>query len=95
MKVAFFGFLMKFVVFFLSLIPTTHYLLAAQTPTSSWVKTVFYIVLFLASVGFLVVIASQIKSFFNKDNQLNKEKTWESLWTVVPLIVLFLIWWFF
>ncbi len=89
-------------VFFVSLLSealsssfTNNFLLFGQTPIASWVKWVFYIALTLASVGFCVVLTLQIKSFINKEKLATKEKTWESVWTAVPLIVLIALWWFF
>lgn len=67
---------------------------AQVNTTETWVRMVFYSVLSLASIGFAIVVGLQIKSFFNKE-KVGKEKTFESVWTAVPLLVLIALWWFF
>lgn len=88
-----------FLVWFLSVLLQrnliTSFLLFSQTPVTTWVKGAFYFVLVLTTIGFSIVVGLQIKSFFTKDPTINKERTWESIWTIVPLIVLIALWWFF
>jgi heme/copper-type cytochrome/quinol oxidase subunit 2 len=69
-------------------------LFAQVSITETWVRMVFYSVLVLTSIGFVIVVGLQIKAFFSKE-KVDKEKTFESIWTAVPLIVLIALWWFF
>lgn len=78
----------------LSILSIAFLFLANLALVQTWQKAVFYIVLSLASIGFSIVLALQIKAFFTKE-ETKREKTWESLWTVVPLIILIALWWFF
>lgn len=66
-------------------------LLFSPTP-ETWVKAIYYIILSLASVGFCIVATLQIKSTLSKDKTPNK--TFEGVWTIVPLVVLIALWWF-
>lgn len=78
----------------LSILSIVFLFLANLALVQTWQKAVFYIVLSLATIGFSIVLALQIKAFFTKE-ETKREKTWESLWTVVPLIILIALWWFF
>lgn len=72
----------------------SNFLPISKTLMNSWVGWVFYATLYLAFIGFLVIFVLQIKSVISNP-KVNKGKTWEAVWTIIPLLVLIALWWFF
>lgn len=70
------------------------FLLQIKTPANDWVGMVFNFTLYLAIVGVLIILILQVKTF--KQNQdVTEVKTWESIWTIIPLLALVGLWWLF
>ncbi len=73
---------------------TSNFLLISKNLMNSWVGWVFYATLYLAFIGFFIVFVLQVKSLISKPKP-NKQNTWEAVWTVIPLLILIALWWFF
>lgn len=71
-----------------------NFLLQIKTPSNDWVGLVFNATLYLAIVGVFLVLALQVKTF-KKNQDVREVKTWESIWTIIPLIALVGLWWLF
>ena len=55
---------------------------------------VFNFTLYLAIVGVLIILILQVKTF-TQNQDVTEVKTWESIWTIIPLLALVGLWWLF
>lgn len=71
-----------------------NFLLQIKTSSNDWVGLVFNATLYLAIIGVFLVLALQVKTF-KKNQDVTEVKTWESIWTIIPLLALVGLWWLF